>query len=73
RADHLHFRYELNDVAAIDGPDLRTDDFLGFADYFFDGFLADVMMQSRINQARANVEQAIGQVEGVMARLRAQR
>lgn len=63
------FGKELNDVAGYVDLEFNTNDFLNFADYFFDGFLADVAMQSRINQAREKVEAAIRQVEYALSRL----
>ena len=49
--------------------DFNTADFLSFADYFFDGLLADWMMQDRINKARNQVDEAIKRVEYILARL----
>ena len=45
-------------------------DFLTFADFFFDGFLADVMVQSKINNAKKQVDEAIRRVEEVLVKLR---
>lgn len=61
------FSSELADVHL---PSVELDGFLGFADYFFDGFLADFMVQQRINQAREQVSQAILRVEDLMRQLR---
>ena len=47
-------------------------DFLSFADYFFDGFLADMMVQSRIREAQRQVNDAIYRVENILSRLRTQ-
>lgn len=41
-----------------------------FADFFFDGFLADVMVQSKINNAKKQVDEAIRRVEEVLVKLR---
>ena len=60
------FCRELEDV---DLPDVRIDDLLTFADFFFDGFLADFLVQRRINEARAQIEQVCRQVEDVLYRL----
>ena len=43
--------------------------FLTFADFFFDGFLADFLVQSRIHGAIDRLEQACRQVEDVLYRL----
>ena len=63
------FGKELNDVAGYVDLDFNTTDFLNFADYFFDGFLADLAMQSRINKARDRVDEAIWKVEDILRRL----
>ena len=59
------FARELQDVEGALPPSIQCDDFLTFADYFFDGAIADWMMQSRINQARDQVSDAIRQVEAI--------
>ena len=60
------FRRELADVHL---PDIKIDEFLSFADFFFDGFLADFMVQRRINEARARLEIACRRVEDVLRQL----
>ncbi len=69
RGDLCRFRDELLDVRQ-DELNLNIDGFLSFADYFFDGFVADWMVQSQISQTRERVSDAIGRVETVLARLR---
>ncbi|MBQ8108795.1 MAG: hypothetical protein IJ124_01370 [Clostridia bacterium] len=64
--DLRDFCRELEDV---DMPDVRIDDLLTFADFFFDGFLADFLVQQRINEARARLEQICRQVEEILYRL----
>ena len=66
RYDLDDFRRELMDVHV---PDVQIDGFLSFADFFFDGFLADFMVQSRINDARARLEDACRRVEDVLRQL----
>lgn len=63
--DLEQFRDELEDVDIH----LATGDFLGFADYFFDGLIFDVMAQQRIGDAAAQVEHLTEQVERLLARL----
>ena len=53
---------ELRDVDTYVDIDIEMGDFLGFADYFFDGFLADWMVQSKIGKAREQVRRAQEQV-----------
>ena len=67
--DLQQFQQELRDVTAIPGLYLEMDDFLGFADYFFDGFLADLLVQSRIREAQEKVDTAIEQVHLALAKL----
>ena len=71
RSDLRSFRKELTDVDAFADIHIETGDFLAFADYFFDGLIADWMMQSRINDAKKQVDDAIQKVETVLRRLRA--
>ena len=51
---------------------INSGDFLTFADYFFDGFVADMMVQSRIRDAQRQVDDAIYRVESILSRLRNQ-
>lgn len=60
------FSRELQDV---DLPEVELGGFMTFADYFFDGFLADFMVQQKINQAREQVDRAIRQVEAILRQL----
>ena len=63
------FEKELQDVSRA--VDLRIDlgSFLSFADFFFDNFFVDWMVQDRINKARDQVRDAIWKVENVMREL----
>ena len=70
KADLNRFSRELDDVRDIQGLNIEIGDFLTFADFFFDGFLADIMVQSRIRQAQDNLDNAIFRVEQVLNRLR---
>lgn len=45
------FSRELQDVSMNCHLDIETNDFLSFADYFFDGLLVDWMVQDRISRA----------------------
>ena len=49
---------------------LNCGDFLTFADFFWDGVVADWLVQSKINEARSQVEQAIPQVEQILSNLK---
>ena len=48
---------------------IDTGDFLSFADYFFDGFVVDWMVQDRINTAKRQVEEAIRRTESIVNQL----
>ena len=61
---------ELADLNSINNINLDTQDVWGFADILFDGLIADMAMQNRINNARNDVDQAIRQVEGILSSLR---
>lgn len=70
KADLMEFCDELDDIEEYSNIDLETGDFWGFADWFFDGLLADWMMQDRINEARHQVSQAIRKVDYILKRLK---
>ncbi|MDO4520214.1 MAG: hypothetical protein Q4D59_02800 [Erysipelotrichaceae bacterium] len=57
---------ELLDLDGWATMDVQMDDFLEVADYLFDNFFTDMMSQSRINNARNQVRNAIEQVEGIL-------
>lgn len=69
KADLNVFRRELKDVEGT--LDLRLDisSFLVFADFFFDGLIADYLVQSRIADAREQVADAIRRVEHILKEL----
>lgn len=64
-----NFSKELNDVNMACNLNINTDDFLSFADYFFDGFFVDWMVQERINDAKRQVEEAIRRTEYIVKQL----
>lgn len=63
------FRKELMDVENVAEFHIETGDFLAFADYFFDGIIADWLMHARINEARSQVEDARQKVMNIMKQL----
>ena len=69
RSDLKSFSRELQDVNMACHLDIETGDFLSFADWFFDGFVVDWMVQDRINQASRQVEEAIHRVEIILRQL----
>lgn len=56
---------ELKDVDYQINLDFTVSDFLSFADYFFDGLLADLFAQDRIDEAEQQVKEAITKVESI--------
>ena len=68
---HLQiFQRELNDVNLSMNLRMEIGGFLSFADFFFDGFVADYLVQSKIASARKQVEDAIVNVTNVLEALR---
>ena len=70
RADLLVFQRELRDVYVPTEFRMEVSDFLTFADFFFDGVIADYLVQAKIADARAQVGDAIYQVERLLRDLR---
>lgn len=70
RYDLQRFQRELRDVTINTNLNINVGDFLTFADFFFDGFVADIMMQSKIKDAKRQVEEAIYRVEMILNDLR---
>lgn len=71
KRDLMAFRDELDDIRDIEGLNIDIGGFLTFADFFFDGLIADIFVQSKINDARRQVQEAIARVEGILGQLRA--
>ena len=69
--DLKNFSRELQDVTMNCDLNIDAGGFLSFADYFFDGFFVDWMVQDKINRAKDQVSEAIRQVERVMTQLQA--
>lgn len=70
KRDLQGFSKELQDVNMTHNLNLNVSDFLTFADFFFDGLVADWLVQDRINETRDQVEDAIRQVEDIVRHLR---
>ena len=51
------FRTELADVRDMELPQVQMGEFATFADYFFDGFFMDWMVQSKIQDAQEGVSE----------------
>ncbi len=66
------FQQELSDVKLSVDLDMEVGEFLTFADIFFDGLIADYLVQSKIEDARRQVADAIQQVSDILERLTAE-
>ena len=72
KADLRAFEQELGDIRDIEGLNVEINGFLTFADFFFDGLLADLLVQSKISDAKQAVDNAIFRVDNILDRLRAE-
>lgn len=63
------FRTELADVKIETDLRVEVGDFTSFADFFFDGLIADWCMQTEIYSAQENVTRVFGQVKDVLEKL----
>ena len=68
---HLQrFRKELSDVNGNFNLQLNVGGFLSFADFFFDGLVADYLVQSKIAEARSQLDDAIIKVNRILNELK---
>lgn len=65
------FQKELSDIDLSMDLRMEVGGFLSFADFFFDGFVADYLVQSKIEDAREQVADAINMISNVLCKLRA--
>lgn len=63
------FQKELKDVNVPLDLRIEVGSFLSFADFFFDGFVADYLVQSKISEAKEQVSDAIFRVEQILKEL----
>jgi hypothetical protein len=64
------FQRELADVTVPLDLKMEVNGFLSFADFFFDGLIADYLVQSKIADARKQVEEAMERVEEMLIQLK---
>lgn len=57
------FARELDDVERTSALNVEVDGFLQFADFFMDGFVADWLVQSKIDKSKKQVKQARREVQ----------
>ena len=65
-----NFRTELGDIRDIPDLNYEIGDFLTFADFFWDGPLADILVQSRIRECRRKIEDSIVRIEEIIRELK---
>lgn len=65
----LRFRTELTDISISADMEVRADDFLRFADYFFDGLLVDWSVQNRIRNAQDEIQVICSQIQLALERI----
>lgn len=63
------FARELRDCSGVTGVDLRRSDMLELFDIVFDNSITDLFVQSRIEDARADVRRARARVAATLAEL----
>lgn len=63
------FKTELTDVKLKANIQIEMDGFTKFADFFFDGFLMDFLVQSKINDSYDDVSSVKRQVSQVLSKL----
>lgn len=69
RYDLRKFQKELKDVDTL-VPDVNIGDFLTFADFFWDGFVADIMVQSKVSKGKKQVAEAISRISDILSQLK---
>lgn len=70
KASLKKFQKELNDVQSSEEFRIEIGNFLTFADFFFDGIIADWMVQSKISDAYNQVSTAMEKVNRIMSDLK---
>ena len=64
------FQRELSDVNMNFNLQIDVSGLLTVFDFLFDGFIADMMVQSKLNKAKDAVDRAIPQVQSALNRLK---
>ena len=70
KMDLKRFKKELGDINVPLDLRMEVGGFLSFADFFFDGFLADYLIQEKITDAKNQIADAIYEVETILNGLR---
>lgn len=69
KMDLTSFRKEMSDIGSSLELTLDLGGFLTFADFFFDGLIADYLVQSKISDAKRQLETAIDKVSQIVNEL----
>lgn len=56
---------DLEEVSQMLDVNIKTGEFLTFADYFFDGFVVDFLVQGKINEAKTQISDSKKNVEAL--------
>ena len=64
------FEKVLKDIHVTADLRMEIGSFLSFADFFFDGPIADYMVQNRIKNTLEDIDDAICHVEALMERIK---
>ena len=67
KSDIQRFQRELRDVQVSLDLRMEIGSFRSFADFFLDGLVADYRVQSKIADAREQVDDAINRIEKILA------
>ena len=70
KEDLRNFRRELSDVQMFLNLNLEISDFLKVTDIFFDNPVSDYMVQSKISQAKEQLDETVCQVENLILDLK---
>lgn len=73
KKDLQAFQRELKDVKVSLDLRMEIGGFLSFADFFFDNIVSDYLVQSKIEDAREQVDDAIRYIEEILNGLQGQR
>ncbi|MDR2940512.1 MAG: hypothetical protein LBV08_09365 [Clostridiales bacterium] len=65
----MGFRAELADIQISEEVKMDINSFAKFADFFFDGLIADWYMQGKINETQEGFKKTLHDVEAVMGKL----
>ncbi len=65
-----YLRAFREETAAVSDCNIEIGTLLTFADFFWDGLLADILVQSKISEAKRQLSSAISELDRVLSRLR---